>query len=157
MNNFKILKELIKRFQGVRAVLYFAEIIGMGVADGISVVLVSRIIGIITDTAVSKGNLRDTQLVKYIILTIIFFRRFSNVVYIICIIDMFLRIISKIEVLLGIKEISNLVNRYLPDSLLAVINSYSSGIINTILVWLYVGIYVIFLYYVVCTFFRKKK
>lgn len=56
MNNFKILKELIKRFQGVRAVLYFAEIIGMGVADGISVVLVSRIIGIITDTAVSKGN-----------------------------------------------------------------------------------------------------
>lgn len=92
-----------------------------------------------------------------IILTIIFFRRFSNVVYIICIIDMFLRIISKIEVLLGIKEISNLVNRYLPDSLLAVINSYSSGIINTILVWLYVGVYVIFLYYVVCTFFRKKK
>ena len=92
-----------------------------------------------------------------IILTIIFFRRFRNVVYIICIIDMFLRIISKIEVLLGIKEISNLVNRYLPDSLLAVINSYSSGIINTILVWLYVGIYVIFLYYVVCTFFRKKK
>lgn len=92
-----------------------------------------------------------------IILTIIFFRRFSNVVYIICIIDMFLRIISKIEVLLGIKEISNLVNRYLPDSLLAVINSHSSGIINTILVWLYVGIYVIFLYYVVCTFFRKKK
>lgn len=72
MNNFKILKELIKRFQGVRAVLYFAEIIGMGVADGISVVLVSRIIGIITDTAVSKGNLRDTPLVKYIILTIIF-------------------------------------------------------------------------------------
>jgi len=92
-----------------------------------------------------------------IILTIIFFRRFSNVVYIICIIDMFLRIISKIEVLLGIKEFSNLVNRYLPDSLLAVINSHSSGIINTILVWLYVGIYVIFLYYVVCTFFRKKK
>ena len=92
-----------------------------------------------------------------IILTIIFFRRFSNVVYIICIIDMFLRIISKIEVLLGIKEISNLVNRYLPDSLLAVINSHSSGIINTILIWLYVGIYVIFLYYVVCTFFRKKK
>ena len=43
MNNFKILKELIKRFQGVRAVLYFAEIIGMGVADGISVVLVSRL------------------------------------------------------------------------------------------------------------------
>ena len=92
-----------------------------------------------------------------IILTIIFFRRFSNVVYIICIIDMFLRIMSKIEVLLGIKEFSNLVNRYLPDSLLAVINSHSSGIINTILVWLYVGIYVIFLYYVVCTFFRKKK
>ena len=72
MNNFKILKELIKDFRESVQFFYFAEIIGMGVADGISVVLVSRIIGIITDTAVSKGNLRDTQLVKYIILTIIF-------------------------------------------------------------------------------------
>ena len=96
-------------------------------------------------------------LIILIVLTIVFFRKLSNTVYVICIIDIFLRIISKIEVLLGIKEIYNLVNRYLPDSLLAVINSYSSGIINTILVWLYVGIYVIFLYYVVCTFFRKKK
>lgn len=60
MNNFKILKELIKRFQGVRAVLYFAEIIGMGVADGISVVLVSRIIGIITDTAVKRKFTRHS-------------------------------------------------------------------------------------------------
>ena len=56
MNNFKILKELIKRFQGVRAVLYFAEIIGMGVADGISMDMVTRIIGIITDKNESKGN-----------------------------------------------------------------------------------------------------
>jgi len=92
-----------------------------------------------------------------IILTVVFFRKFSNLVYVICIIDIFLRIVSKIEVLLNIKEFSNLVNAYLPNSVLSIINNYSSGIINTILVWIYVGIYVVFLYYVIRTFFRKKK
>ena len=38
-----------------------------------------------------------------------------------------------------------------------IIGSYSSGIIYTILVWLLIVIYVVFLYYVICTFFRKKK
>lgn len=71
MNNFKILGELIKRFQGLRAILYFGEIIGMGVLDGVTVVLISKVIGIITDTAVTKGSLLDTDIVRYIIFIII--------------------------------------------------------------------------------------
>ena len=43
------------------------------------------------------------------------------------------------------------------DDLLDIINSYSSGIINKVLVWLLLGIYVIFLGYIIQTFFRKKK
>lgn len=96
-------------------------------------------------------------IVALIVLTIVFFRRFSNVVYVICIIDIFLRIISMIEQLLNIKEFSNIVNKYLPDSIHAVINANSSGVINIILVWLYVGIFAIFLGYITKTFFKKKK
>ena len=92
-----------------------------------------------------------------IVLTIIFFRRFSNVVYVICIIDMFLRILNRIDVLLGIKEFSNFVNKYFHNSMLDIIGSYSSGIIYTILSWVLLFIYVVFLFYVIKTFFRKKK
>ena len=96
-------------------------------------------------------------LLVLIVLTLVFFRRFSNFVYVICIMDIFLRIMSLLEQLLHIKEFSNLVNTYLPNSVHAIINAHSSGIINTVLVWLYLGIYIVFLGYIIKTFFRKKK
>ena len=92
-----------------------------------------------------------------VILTIIFFRKFSNVVYVICIIDIFLRILSRLEIMLGVPEFSTLINKYFHSSMLDIINSYSTGIINTILVWLLLAVYVVFLFYVTQTFFRKKK
>ena len=96
-------------------------------------------------------------IILLIVLTIVFFRRFSNVVYVICIIDIFLRILNRLDLLLGVSEFSNLVNKYFHNSMLHIIDSYSSGIINTILVWLLLGIYVVFLFYVIQTFFRKRK
>ena len=53
-----------------------------------------------------------------IIFTVVFFRRFSNVVYVICIIDIFLRILNRLDILLGVPEYSNLVNKYFHDSML---------------------------------------
>lgn len=96
-------------------------------------------------------------IVFLIVITILFFRRLSNVIYVICIMDIFLRLVSMIEELLHIKELSNIINKYLPNSIYSVINSKSSGIINTILVWIYIGVYVIFLCYIIKTFFKKKK
>ena len=96
-------------------------------------------------------------IILLIVLTIIFMRKFSNVVYVICILDMFLRILHKIKDMLGITEFTNLINKYFHSSIENIIGSYSSGIIYTILVWLLIVIYVVFLYYVICTFFRKKK
>ena len=92
-----------------------------------------------------------------IILTVVFFRRFSNVVYVICIIDIFLRILNRLDILLGVPEYSNLVNKYFHNSMLDIIDSYSSGIIYTILSWILLGIYIVFVFYVTRTFFSKKK
>ena len=96
-------------------------------------------------------------LLLLVILTIIFFRRLSNVVYVICIIDIFLRILDRLEVMIGVPEFSNLVNKYFHNSILEIINSYTTGIINTILVWLLLITYIVFLFYVTQTFFRKRK
>ena len=68
MKNLIIIKQLVVRFQGWRAILYFGEIILMGIINGITVVMLSDIIGLITDTAVSGGNIWDTDIVKRIII-----------------------------------------------------------------------------------------
>ena len=68
MKNLRIIKQLVVRFQGWRAILYFGEIILMGIINGITVVMLSDIIGLITDTAVSGGNIWDTDIVKRIII-----------------------------------------------------------------------------------------
>lgn len=68
MKNMRIIKELVVRFQGWRAILYFGEIILMGIINGVTVVMLSDIIGLITDTAVSGGSIWDTDIVKRIII-----------------------------------------------------------------------------------------
>ena len=68
MKNLRIIKQLVVRFQGWRAILYFGEIILMGIINGITVVMLSDIIGLITDTAVLGGNIWDTDIVKRIII-----------------------------------------------------------------------------------------
>ncbi len=91
-----------------------------------------------------------------ILLAMIFFRRFSNVIYVICIIDIFLRLVTKIFSLVSIDSISVIVNK-LPVSILGIINNYSSGIINVILIWIYISIYIIFLGYIIRALFTKKR
>lgn len=68
MKNLRIIKQLVVRFQGWRAILYFGEIILMGIINGMTVVMLSDIIGLITDTAVSGGNIWNTDIVKRIII-----------------------------------------------------------------------------------------
>ncbi len=96
-------------------------------------------------------------LILLVVLTIIFMRKFSNVVYVICIVDIFLRILDRLEKLLNVSEFSVLVNKYFHDSILDIAGTYTTGIVYTIICWLVLAIYIVFLYYVIRTFFRKKK
>ena len=106
---------------------------------------------------VGSGSMDLIIVILLIILTVVFFRRFSNVVYVVCIIDIFLKILDKLDKLLRIPEYSNLVNKYFHNSILDIIGNYTSGIIFTIFSWIILGIYIVFLFYVIRTFFRKKK
>lgn len=90
-------------------------------------------------------------------LVIMFFRRFSNFIYAVAIIDIFLRIMEYIKYNIGIRDVMLFIDKYFPSSVLSVINKYSSGIINDILAWAYVVIMVIFLYYTIRVFIKKKK
>jgi len=95
-------------------------------------------------------------LIVLIAIAIIFFKRFSSFIYFLAITDIFLRIMTFINVELARLGIYLYLNKYIPASIPSIINSYSSGILNTVLMWLYVIAIIIFESYIIKTFFRKK-
>lgn len=95
--------------------------------------------------------------VVLLLIVVLFFRRFSSFVYSFAIMDIFLRIVTFIKNNVPIPELQNLIGKYCPASIEAIIGRYSNGIIYTILMWLFVFIYMCFLYYTIKVFVKKKK
>ncbi|MGN1000406.1 MAG: hypothetical protein ACI4OG_00530 [Bacilli bacterium] len=91
-----------------------------------------------------------------LIVVVVFFRKFSSFVYAFAIIDIFLRIMTFIKYN-TVPELKSLIGRYLPESIGAIIGRYSSGLLYTILMWIYVIIFIIFLSYITSYFIKKRK
>ena len=96
-------------------------------------------------------------LVVAIIIVGLFFRDFKSVVYFLGIIDIAFRLFHKLITLIQLKPVTEFVVKYIPSSLEAVINHYSTGILNTILIWILFLLYVYFLVYLVKYWVKKKK
>ncbi len=74
-------------------------------------------------------------LVILLIIILIWFRDFHNLVYFLGITEIFFRIMHFIGDNLGIKEVSNVINKYIPSSLFSVLAKYSNGLLYIILSW----------------------
>ena len=91
-----------------------------------------------------------------LIIILIVKRSFSSFIYAVVIIDMFLRIITFIKINLLSGALYTAINNYVPASLSSLISSYAGGIIETFLIWCIVIIYVIFEFYTIRIFFKKR-
>ena len=85
----------------------------------------------------------------FIILLIValVFKKASNVFIFFGLIDVFLRILDYI----GnntISEINNFINKIFPASIPSIISHYSEGILESILMWGYILLMILFVYYV---------
>lgn len=96
-------------------------------------------------------------LIILILIVVMFFKRFSSFVFLMAIIDIFLRIVSFIKNNIGLPDVKMVLNRYLPDNIFSIINKYCSGTINLIFKWAFVIIMIIFLSYIIKIFIHKKK
>ena len=96
-------------------------------------------------------------IIVLLLLVLFFFRKFSSFVYSVAIIDIFLRILAFLKDNLSIPDIQLFISKYFPESIPGIINKYTNDILNTILIWCYVVIYIIFLYYLVVYFIHKRK
>ena len=98
-------------------------------------------------------------LVVGLILVIMFFRRFSSFVFFMAIVEIFLRILTFIKKNISLKDVSNIIDKYIPESIFSIIDNYASQIptLCIILKWCFVIIMAIFLGYIVKIFISKKK
>ena len=92
-----------------------------------------------------------------VLLVIMFFRRFSSFVFFIAIFDMILRILTFIKNNLGLPDVAALIDKYIPESIIAIIHRYTNGVVSTILDWIFVIFMIIFLSYIIKIFISKKK
>ena len=93
-----------------------------------------------------------------LILVLLFKRTFSSAIYAIVIVDIFLRLIDFLRGYIKITgDVGSFFNR-IPGSLNKVIIGYHFRlfIIYTILLWAIFIVYVIFLYYIVANFMKKR-
>ncbi len=95
-------------------------------------------------------------IVLLIAFVIFYFRRFSNFVYLIGILDLFFRLMYFLRVNVPVAEVKKLL-AYLPTSMFAVLAKYTKGILYDILAWGLFIILMIFLGYVFKTFIKRKK
>ena len=96
-------------------------------------------------------------LVIAIIIVGLFFKDFKSVVYFLGIIDITFRLFHKLIELIEINFLTEFVTNYIPASLESVINHYSTGILNTILIWVLFLLYIYFLIYLIKYWLKKKK
>lgn len=94
-----------------------------------------------------------------ILIVVMFFKRFSSFVFLMAIIEIFLRIMAFIKYNCGLKDVASLIGKYLPESILNIIDKYTGnwGIFNDIFRWCFVIIMMIFLSYIIKIFINKKK
>lgn len=85
----------------------------------------------------------------FIILLIValVFKKASNVIIFFGLIDVFLRILDYIGKNTS-SDINNFINKIFPDSIPMIISNYSEGLLETILMWGYVILMILFVYYV---------
>jgi hypothetical protein len=97
-------------------------------------------------------------LILVILIGIVIFvrKKFSSFVYFLAILDIFLRLLTFIRINVNLGQISNFVATYIPESIPSILNKYSNGIFNLILIWGYIICFIIFEYYTVRIFLKKK-
>lgn len=100
----------------------------------------------------------EVVIMMAIIGAIVFFfkRTFSGFVYAVAMIDIFLRVLAFLKAQLLGGNILVFLNKWFPVSVPAMIDKYTDGTLYTILLWVYVGIMIVFLFYTVRIFIKKK-
>ena len=94
-------------------------------------------------------------LVVVLILIVVLCRSFRSFIYAFANSDILLRIIAFIS-----SQVTGSVHQFLeqiPDSIQSMIAADSRGVLYTVLMWIYVALYIVFVSYLIPGFFRRRR
>jgi hypothetical protein len=100
----------------------------------------------------------DLIIILVLVAIVVFVRKdFKSFIYSLGVIELFFRIMHFIADNLGIVALSNFIRTYIPNSsIIGLLQQYSDGLLQTILVWIFV-IFMGVLCYYLATYLVKKK
>lgn len=99
----------------------------------------------------------DLVVLIVIICIIVFWKKtFASFVYFLSLTDIILRVLTFIRMNIGLPDVSEAIAKYIPSSIKALIDIYSSGILNNVLTWGHIVIYILFIFYVGKYFIKMK-
>ena len=101
-------------------------------------------------------NFDVVLLIILIVAGICFFRKLDASVYFIASLDIFFRILTFIANNIGLPDVSKFIKTYFPESIPGVITKYTDGVLSTILLWVYVIMFALFLFYTVKILWKKR-
>lgn len=101
-------------------------------------------------------NFDVVLLIILIVAGICFFRKLDASVYFIASLDIFFRILTFIANNIGLPDVSKFIKTYFPESIPAVIAKYTDGVFTTVLMWVYVIMFAIFLFYTIKILWKKR-
>ena len=91
-----------------------------------------------------------------LVLVIIFFRNTKSLIYALGIVEIFLHIMTFIKHHLDVPEVTRLIDKYIPESILNILAKYSNGLFYDLLSWCFLGCMIWFLVYLLKYFFKGK-
>lgn len=91
-----------------------------------------------------------------VIVAFAWFRSFYKTVYAIAIMDIFFRLIQYISKNIGIPGFHDWAKHLFPKSIPSLLSNYMKGTMLTVFTWIYVGVMVVFLFYTIRAFLRRK-
>ena len=91
-----------------------------------------------------------------IIVAFAWFRSFYKTVYSIAIIDIFFRLIHYVSKNIGIPGFHDWVKVIFPKSIPNLLAQYMDGTLLSVFTWIYVGFMIVFLFYTIRAFVRRK-
>lgn len=86
------------------------------------------------------------------------FRRFSSFVYAVCGLDILYRLLHFIADNVHVKELTNIINKYIPGSVVSMISKYTGtgGLIYTLVLWFMFVMYALLLFYIIRILVKRK-
>ena len=100
----------------------------------------------------------DAVIVLLIIGVIVFcFKRtFSGFVYAVGAAEILFRLLYFLRIKLFSGEVSDFLGKYFPASIPSVIDRYTDGVVYEVLIWVFVGLTIIFEFYTIRIFLKKR-